>query len=142
MFDLKYVLTVLYNFGIQRIPGIGLLIPFDALMAIAEAVESGVEHDLKVDLKITKPGEILHAFAALYTVAVNREGPEAVGKVYDLLKIVTNIEDHKTREDFISESTGAIALLPASTVEPTEPVDEDAVYKSAELVKPPKEVTA
>jgi len=125
MFDLKFVLTLLYNFGIQRIPGLGLLIPLDALMAIAEAVETGVEHKVRVDMKITSPGQILKALAALSAVAINRGGAEQVGKIYDLLEIVTNIEDHRTRVEFIVDATGMVPLLPAGTVAPAELVKED-----------------
>jgi len=125
MFDLKFVLTLLYNFGIQRIPGLGLLIPLDALMAIAEAVETGVEQKLKVDMKITKPGDILKAMLALYAVAVNRGGPDQIGKVYDLLAVVTNVEDHKTRVEFIVEATGMVPLLPAATIAPDELMKEE-----------------
>ena len=125
MFDLKFVLTLLYNFGIQRVPGLGLLIPLDALMAVAEAVETGVEHKVRVDLKITNPGQILRALVALSAVAVNRGGAEQVGKIYDLLEIVTNIEDYRTRSEFIVDTTGMIPLLPAATIAPAELVKED-----------------
>jgi hypothetical protein len=135
MFDLKFALTMLYNLGAMRIPGLAALVPLDALMAIAEAVESGIEHKLKLDfIKIEKPEDILkqpfrllQALGALYLAAINYGGAEQVGKIYDLLKLLTNIEDYKTREQFIRESEPAIPMLPAANAAPTEPVEEGSI---------------
>ena len=126
--DFTTLAKIIYSLGISRIPGLVILLPYDALMAIVEAVEVGMEKKLRLDWKWSNWQGFIGFLKEATEAAMTSNKQDQVEAIYRLLEYVTNVEDYMSVDEFVKRviNSDAMALLPNGEVG-NEPSFTDAI---------------
>jgi hypothetical protein len=120
---------VIYSLGVTRIPGLAILLPYDALMAMVEAVEVGVKQKLRLDWKWSDWEGFLGFLKEAADAALTPSRVDQIEAVYALLEYLTNVEDYVSKEEFLKrvEDIGADQMLPNAKINQITPaIDEES----------------
>lgn len=105
MENVRVMLGQLWPFLEAFVPGLSVFMPRDAVVGIIDSIEIGMNKELKADFKVYNVFQILGLAKELSEAALLRTKQERREAIWSLMELITDIENHMTREEFMTYSS-------------------------------------
>jgi hypothetical protein len=100
--SLRRFIEFFWPWAETTIPGLVVIMPRDTVVAIIDAIEIGMDKNLRLDVKIHNVLEIMGVVREISEAALIRSEKERREAIYSLLVFMTNIEDCMSQEEFMT----------------------------------------
>lgn len=102
MLPLRRFVEFFWGWAEGLIPGLAVYMPRDAVVGIIDSIEIGIDKKLDVDVKIHNVFQIMGVMKEISEAALTRTPEERREAIWSLLEFVTDVENHMTKDEFMT----------------------------------------